>query len=72
MLEAEIRMLREQRGWIVGMIEGRKMGASIQGGGEKDKGKGSGDGDGDGDGEKVTVVGDDNDNGGNEGDEVEG
>jgi len=64
-LEAEIRMLREQRGWVVGMIEGQKTRASVPGSGEKDKGMGSGDGY----GEKVIVVGDDNDDGGSEGDD---
>lgn len=58
-LEAEIRMLREQRGWIVGMIdEHKKKGGRIPGGGENDnKGKDSGDDDGEG----VIVVGDGND-----------
>ncbi|PUU79896.1 hypothetical protein B9Z19DRAFT_1192256 [Tuber borchii] len=57
-LEAEIRMLREQRGWIVGMIEEqKKKGGRIPGGGENDKGRDSGDGDGEG----VTVVGYGND-----------
>jgi len=63
-LEAEIRMLREQRGWVVGMIEGQKTRASIPGSGDKDKVMSSGDGY----GEKV-IVGDDNDDGGSEGDD---
>jgi len=67
-LEAEIRMLREQRGWIVGMIdEQKKKGSRIPGDGENDKGKDGGDGD----GERVIVVGDGNEDGGNEdGEEV--
>lgn len=51
-LEAEIRMLREQRGWIVGMIdEHKKKEGRIPGGGENDKGKDSGDDDGEGNGD---------------------